>query len=1334
MSNARHHSEWLSLIEVSGPFLSLPVLMRVFPQGLDAHDPELFSQLKLAYSEYLERSNDPSARTAWNKHVLTNVLEFPQQLIMEVPVGAPGLEVNIPEHGEKLRPQFAIITPKSSADQGKPRLLIQTYAQEQDLEKPVIGKHWKTSPSTRMVELLRGTGVRIGLITNGEQWMLVCAPQGETTTFALWNVPIWLEENITFRAFRSLLCVRRFFGVAESETLESLFEDSSKDQQAVTDQLGYQVRKAVEVLVQSFDCLDQNKGRVLLKDIPEKVLYEGALTIMMRLVFLFSAEERELLLLGDDLYDDNYAVSTLSEQLRETADQQGEEILERRRDAWCRLLATFRAVYGGIEHDRLRLPAYGGSLFDPDRYPFLEGRAAGTTWKNTAVTPLEVNNRTVLHLLEALQILQIKVPGGGPAEARRLSFRALDIEQIGHVYEGLLDHTAVRAKEAILGLKGNKDKEPEIALSKLEELHSRSLDELAEFLNEETGKSVSAIKRALSEEAELDDSKLMIACGNDKSLAERIKVFSNLLREDTLRVPAVIRNGSVYVTAGTERRSTGTHYTPRTLTEPIVQHTLEPLVYAGPAEGKPKEEWKLMSAKQILELKVCDMAMGSGAFLVQVIRYLSERLVEAWEEAEQKESTKNYFLAKDGNITKEDTEQILPKDDEERIVMARRLVADRCVYGVDINPMAVEMAKLSLWLITLQRNRPFNFLDHALKCGDSLLGVTNIKQIENFSLRSNQSQATFATMNIKQMMEEASRKRLLLEQMPSNDSVQIEGKKRLYVDAESNTAKIKTLANCLVAFELEGLDGKSYDDRRAVVAQQTESIMAHSLTEFQTHASQQLRERRTLHWPLEFPEVFIGGGFDAFVGNPPFLGGKRISTEHGDHYERFLKLVFDRAKGAADLCCYFFRRGFCLIKSSGSYLGLLATNSISEGDSRDVALSAILDQGGVIYNARTSFAWPGQAGVYATVIHLTQIGTCIIPTLDEQPVATVTAYLDTTQTKTPYRLSSGIVYTQGQTLNGEGFIIETIEKDRLLADDPRNQEVIKPYLNGSLFNDTAEMIPLKWAIDFGTRDESEAASYTAPFALMTERVKPNRDKLTRQIHESRFWLYWDKRERFFESVSGKAQILVCPIVSKYISFRFFDPNWVFSHKLKLFNIQTFDFLALLQSTIHEVWARQFSSTLGQTINYSTSDAFDTFPFPCCGEIGPLGQIGDRYNRARQNTLATDGIGMTELYNRFHEQEDKAKDIVNLRALHMEMDQAVAAAYAWNDLDLGHGFYETKQGARYTISEAARRTVLERLLVLNHQRHEDEAKLAPDKKTKKKSKGKEANIEGQLDLI
>jgi hypothetical protein len=421
----------------------MPVLLKVFPQGLDAHDPEVSRALRFAYEEWDDNQTgkrpNPAAHTQFSRFVLTEVLKFPDETIREGQTIPQTLKSYIPEQGETLRPDLAIYDPGPDA---KPRLLIQLYPYGTDLEKPLSSKHWKATPATRMMELLHGTDCRLGLITNGERWMLVDAPRGETTGFASWYAALWLEEHITLRSFRSLLSRHRFFAVPAEETLEGMLAESAVNQQEVTEQLGYQVRQAVEVLVESIDKADQDSGRKLTEGINEKVLYEAALAVMMRLVFLMCAEERKLLLLGDPIYNQHYAISTLQAQLREAADQHSEEILEHRFDAWSRLLATFRAVHAGMQHDRMMLPAYGGHLFDPDRYPFLEGRKSGTTWKTIPASPLPINNRTVLHALEALQFLQVKISGGGPAERRRLSFRALDVEQIGYVYEGLLDHTA----------------------------------------------------------------------------------------------------------------------------------------------------------------------------------------------------------------------------------------------------------------------------------------------------------------------------------------------------------------------------------------------------------------------------------------------------------------------------------------------------------------------------------------------------------------------------------------------------------------------------------------------------------------------------------------------------------------------------------------------------------------------------------------------------------------------------------------------------------------------------------------------------------------------------
>lgn len=547
-------------------------------------------------------------------------------------------------------------------------------------------------------------------------------------------------------------------------------------------------------MIQALDKSDQEHGRKLLADVNEKVLYESALTVMMRLVFLFCAEERELLLLGDELYDKNYAVSTLREQLRVTADQFGEEILGLRHDAWTRLLTTFRAVYAGAKHDRLKLPAYGGSLFNPDRFPFLEGRKSGTTWKTTEATPLPVSNRTVLHLLEALQVLQTKV--GNTTEARNLSFRSLDIEQIGHVYEGLLDHTAKRATEPVLGLAGTRDKEPEIALADLEKIVAKGEKELLKFLKDETGRSLSALKKGLN--AELEDQlagRFRTVC-QDSDLWTRVKPFAGLVRLDDMDYPVVITTGSVFVTAGTDRRSSGTHYTPKSLTEPIVQYTLEPLVYVGPAEGVPKEQWKLRSAKELLDLKICDMACGSGAFLVQACRYMAARLLEAWD-AVQRANPGTVRITPEGEpSTGKPGEMLIPDDPDERQTYALRIVAQRCLYGVDKNPLAAEMAKLSLWLLTLAKDKPFEFLDHAIRCGDSLVGIHNTEQLRKFNLDGKGEDNRLFLHFLDEKIKEAIALRRQITEMQANTVEDVEAQDRMLREANEKIDRPGALPTC----------------------------------------------------------------------------------------------------------------------------------------------------------------------------------------------------------------------------------------------------------------------------------------------------------------------------------------------------------------------------------------------------------------------------------------------------------------------------------------------------------------------------------------------------------
>jgi hypothetical protein len=1375
---AAQHAEWLSLLEISGPFLSLPVLTRVWPQGIDAFESERARLLRDAYEEWADNVQglmpDPHIHDEWVHFVLETALDFDDEVL----VGGAGipenLSVQVLEHGETLRPDLVLMDPQSSSSQESraPRMVIQILPPGQDLDKPLSGSRWKSSVATRMMELLHVLQVdhpqlTLGLLTNGERWMLVYAPKGETTGFISWYASLWFEERLTLRAFAALLGAVRFFGVQDDETLANLLATSAKDQHEVTDTLGYQVRRAVEILVQAIDRADHAaQGRLLagLGATAENLLYEAALTVMMRLVFLLSAEERKLLPLDDPFYAENYAIYPLRGQLQTLADQTGEEVLDRRYDAWSRTLATFRAVYAGVQHDRLHIPAYGGSLFDPDRFPFLEGRAPDSDWRVDAAQPMPISNRTVLHLLDALQVLGMASPTGG-RERRRISFRALDIEQIGHVYEGLLDHRAVRTPEPVLGLTGTKKLEPEIPLFELERFldqnsqstETQSLSEndaLLDYLDEQTGRSRSALKNSLKQGPEkIDANKLRIACQNDTDLYQRVLPFAGVVRDDDFGTPVVIPANSVYVTEGTTRRSTGTHYTPRSLTEPIVQHTIEPLVYIGPAEGKPKEEWMLKTPEALLDLKICDMAMGSGAFLVQVVRYLSERLVESWE-----------LYGGESNKLSVDSEQTTADrslNTDDLLIEARRLVTDRCIYGVDKNPLAVEMAKLSLWLITLDRAKPFSFLDHSLKCGDSLVGAS-----ENDFLRwargllndpAHAASKTLFDETLQQQVALARQKRAELQSFQVLDVRDAERKAVLLAEAEAALERVKLGCDLLVGVKLLGLNQK---EQEALSGRFLLDYLAGEAMEKPDAkgALKAARKERAFHWEFEFPEVFATegiGGFSAFIGNPPFLKGSNISTEFGDGYFSFLRDYYSSSHGQVDLCAFFFLRSFEQLKIGGK-TGLLATNTISQGDTRNAGLGYISQNNGEIFFAITSQSWPGSAAVFVSVVIFSKGKYSGEILLNGKNQNYISSYLDAAIEGNPYPLCANVDNAfRGMDVLGMGFTLSEEIAKQLIKEDPRNVEILFPFINGKDLYTNVDQSASRWVIYFHDWPLSRngegiwsnasktqkskwlaigivpkdypgkvAEDYPECMEIVKKYVYPERQKNRNKKRREIWWRFDRPRIELYNTLKSVSRVLAIALTSKTAAVVFVPSIQVFSHATGVFTYTGYTSFSIMQSNFHFEWAWKYGSSLKGDLRYTPSSVFQTFPFPTENDnnIKELATIGEMYHEHRRQIMLTQQEGLTKTYNRFHNPEETSEDIAQLRELHIEMDQAVAAAYGWDDLQLDHDFHETPQGLRFTISEVARRDVLSGLLELNHQRYAEEVVAGLHDKKGKKSKG------------
>jgi hypothetical protein len=1353
MSITRHHAEWLSLVEVSGPFLSMPILERVFPQGIDDIAPEIRNRMRLGHEEWLEATAGPpdvALHNAWIGIVVREVLGYDRGDFIQ---DHPNLRVTAPEHHESISPTFAIRNPDGREGAGQPRVLVTVLDPGQDPDRALAGAAWKAAPIDRMVLLLRGvqstgTGCRLGIVTNGASWVLVHVAPNEPTTYVRWSSELWFDEPLTFRAFVSLLGARRLFGVADDDTLEALFAQSAKDAQDVTEKLGQQVRRAVEVLVQTIDRVDRERNGKLLDGVPTVTIYEASVSVMMRLIFLLAAEERKLLLLGAQLYDQHYAVSNLYDQLQAAADRHGEEVLERRHDAWSRLLAMFRAVFGGIDHVDLRMPAYGGSLFDPDRFPLLEGRRPDTSWRDpvqASVPPLAVDNRTVLHLLRAITRLEMKA-GGGHTESRRLSFRALDVEQIGHVYEGLLDHTAKRAVDITLSLTGKL--EPEIPVLELERRRRKDKDDFIAWVAEATGRSTSAVESALAYPMPKEDERRWLrACENVRAVYERVSPWAGLVRNDTHGDPVVIPKGAVYVTEGADRRSTGTHYTPRTLTEPIVQYTLEPLVYEGPAEGKPREEWRLRSAKEILALRVCDLAMGSAAFLVQACRFLSQRLVEAWE-AEEKRLGTRLVLAPNGGLSSgEGREQLVPIEAEERLVLARRYVADRCLYGVDVNPWAVEIGKLSLWLTTLQKGRPFSFVDHSVREGDSLLGITSEEQLVYFHLDPKRGRKLHDNLldvapRIRRALARARAAREKLEDFATNDIADARHKAWLLREATEATGDLRLVGDAIIgaalasakngadAFDdvLKGLsvgvvhllDATADSERRA--RREKLRLAAAELLQGGRLEGQPLR--RAFHWAIEFPEVMARGGFDAFIGNPPFRGGKLISGILGtDYREHLVEHLASGRKGHADLCAYFFLRAASLVRTPGG-AGLVATNTIAQGDTREVGLDSLLQAGSTIHRAISSRPWPGTANLEVAHVWTWAGAWRGDVVLNERSVQAIESHLTVPQDGigSPHRLSANANKSfQGTVVLGTGFMLDPAEADALRRANKKNKKVLFPYLGGEDVTGDADQLPSRWVINFrdwpldgrtapsGYSGEL-AADYPECLDIVRKRVRPERAKSKRRQYREKWWMFAERQPALQRAIEPLQRVLVTVLHSKYLTIAEVDKACIFSHALAVFALPPKGYYACLQSNIHEAWARAYGSTLETRLRYTGSDCFDTFPFPTAE--GPrwrdVEQAGIDYDAQRRALMRATGQGTTKTYNRYHDAADKDPRLEMLRTLHASMDEAVMAAYGWSDMKLGHDFHHTKEGIRFTFSEGARAETLVRLLQLNHQRYADES--------------------------
>ena len=1285
------HQEWLGFVQPVGLLLS-PIVM-VDAQVVPDRN---ISQRQREFRERLEE--DGSGATAcWLasdlRRVFLDYLGWEEGDFLDASGHRDTLEIALPELQVVLSPTWAV--PDENDTDAAWTMLVRVEDRGADLDKPPDDSGgWNATRHARFERLLRETRVPVGLLCTDERIRLIHAPKGESSgyvTFEFSQMALPAGRPI-LAAFDMLLSADALFGGHPEARLPALLAKSRDAQAEVSTRLSRQVLAALHELLRGFVSADTRGGGTV-TDIARRDpdhLYGGLITTLMRLVFVLYAEDRGLM--PDHLvYQQHYSLGGLFARLRADA-AAWPDTMDQRFGAWPRLLSLFRLIHGGGGHAGLSFVARKGTLFDPHRFPFLEGRGPD---RGPAI-PM-VPDASVWKVLQSLMVL----------DGERLSYRTLDVEQIGSVYE------------AIMGFRVELTTGRSIAVASPKRTGAAVVVDLDNLLELDGGKRAKALQDATDRKL---TGNAVATFRSASTVADVVVALDRAIDRDV--TPDIVAAGTPVLQPTDERRRSGSHYTPRSLTEPIVSEALHPILERLGADARPED---------VLDLKVLDPATGSGAFLVESCRQLSARLVEAW--------------------SVHGGPPDLPADEDE-LLHARRLVAQRCIYGVDKNPMAIDLARLSLWLVTLARDHEFTFIDHALRPGDSLVGLTR-KQIEGFhwDAEAPRFQLGTETTEVQRHVARVSEIRQLIREL--GDKAPEHELRELLDDAERELENVRRVASLVLTAFFEGGKPKERESKRVMYA----SLL---LQEDQTATATLANKAPVapLHWELEFPEVFEreNPGFDAVLGNPPFAGKNTVAAAHAAGYPDWLKQLHAGSHGNSDLVAHFFRRAFNLLREGGT-LGLIATNTIGQGDTRSTGLRWICKHESHIYQAKRRLKWPGEAAVVVSVIHAAKGAYSGSRTLDGKDVETISAFLfHSGGHDDPERLNANASKSfVGSYVLGMGFTFDDTdvkgvatplaEMRRLIEQNPRNGEVIFPYIGGEEVNTSPTHAHHRYVINFqdwplrradlgatwrGANDDTRrdwrregivpldypepvAADWPALLSIVEERVRD-----TRANHSIAPWWQFERlRPDLYPRIEGLDRVLVTPQTSNAQALVFLPSKTVFAHTLLVFPLPDFASFAVLQSRLHMIWSAFLGPTIKDDLRYTPSDCFETFPFPENWESRPaLEAAGGAYYDYRAALMAESNKGLTKTYNCFHDPDERDPRIARLRELHAEMDHAVLHAYGWADIITDCEFlldYEIdeetwgkkKKPWRYRWPDKVRDEVLARLLALNAERAAEE---------------------------
>ena len=507
-------------------------------------------------------------------------------------------------------------------------------------------------------------------------------------------------------------------------------------------------------------------------------------------------------------------------------------------------------------------------------------------------------------------------------------------------------------------------------------------------------------------------------------------------------------------------------------------------------------------------------------------------------------------------------------------------------------------------------------------------------------------------------------------------------------------------------------------------------------------------EKRFFHWFLEFPDIIARGGFDCILGNPPYLGGQALSGTYGHSFCGYVKWEF-APTGLSDLVVFFLRRFFTLLGSNG-FTAFITTNSIKDGDIRKDGLEQVITQGGEINMAVRGIKWPGKASLVVSLLAVHKGMWQGKHSLDQREAAFINAFLEDNKTEPPAVVLSencDRVY-QGAIPLGDAFYLSNTEAHRLVQADARNRDVVFFSPSGKEdINGAPDQAPSRSIICFHDWDEAKARIYALPFQLVENRVRHAKELRSDDEMPLAWWRFLRPRMEMTSKLKRLRRCFVSARTTKYLSFSACPSNYVFTDSIYVFTQDRWDLYAVLQSTLHEVWARKYSGALETRLRYSPTDCFETFAFPASlwNIASPgLASIGEQHHEHRKSLMLSAWLGLTDIYNLFHARaltpamvakvskkspEEAARGyegLLELRRLHVQLDVAIRDAYGWQGLPLDHDFYEVEtlpedDRVRYTISPAARKEVLRLLLALNQERAAQEAAAALEAKRQPKEK-------------